>query len=93
MFRCNNAVYGTTSQSTDVSMSPRAPEFIAYLLELLLPGGIAIQETSVSNSSDCSDVWAVINVRSLCNKLDEFHFCLSDRNIDVCCVTETLAQQ
>jgi len=61
----------------------------SYLLQLLLPGGIAIQETSVSNSSDCSGVWAMINARSLCNKLDEFHLCLSDHNIDVCCVTET----
>ena len=65
----------------------------SYLpLLLLLPGGIPHQETSVStSSSDCSGVpvWAVINARSLCNKLDEFHLCLSDRNIDVCYVTET----
>jgi len=61
----------------------------SYLLQLLLPGGIAIQETSVTNSSDCSGIWAVINARSLCNKLDAFHLCLSDHNIDVCCVTET----
>jgi len=56
---------------------------------MLLPGGIAIQDTSVSNSSDCSGVWAVINACSLCNNLDEFHLCLSDHNIDVYCVTET----
>ena len=31
----------------------------------------------------------MINARSLCNKLDEFPLSLSDRNIDVCCVTET----
>ena len=44
-------------------MSPGAS---SYLL-LLLPGGIANQETSVNNSSDYSGVWAVINVRRLCN--------------------------
>ena len=31
----------------------------------------------------------MINARRLCNKLNEFHLCLSDHNIDVCCVTET----
>ena len=36
-----------------------------------------------------SSVWSVINARSLCNKLDEFHLFLSDYDVDVCCVTET----
>ena len=31
----------------------------------------------------------MINARSLCNKLDEFHLFLSDRNVDLCCVTKT----
>ena len=59
----------------------------SYLL--LLPGGIANQETSVGTSSDRSGVCAVINARSLCNKHDEFRLCLSDHNIDACFVTET----
>jgi len=53
------------------------------LLLLLLPGGIAVEDTYVGTSCDCSGTSAVINERSLCNKLDEFRLCLSDHNIDI----------
>ena len=36
-----------------------------------------------------SGIWAVLNARSLCNKLDDLSLFLSEQNIDICCVTET----
>jgi len=62
------------------------------LLLMLLTGGIADQETSVGTSRPAVIVHAsraVINVCSLCNKVDEFRVCSSDHNIDTCCVTDT----
>jgi len=40
-------------------------------------------------TSVCSGFWAILNARSVCNKVDELQIFLYDQNVDVCCVTET----